>query len=303
MANTAHQAIWTVKINDMIQDIFPETKAEMVTLNDGTKLSAKLVEIATSLDGKVTTEALAETLKGYVKTEAGKGLSAEDFTTAFKAKLEGIAAGAQVNVIESVKVNGVAQAISDKAVDIKMPTKVSELSNDSNFQTEAQVNAKISSVYKPGGSVAFASLPAADEASLGMVYNVTDAFATDAKFVEGAGQSYPAGTNVVVVKQGDAYKYDVLAGFVDLTDYAKRSEIPTGKLAAKDTVEESDLAAALAKKITDADTAKHTHANKATLDKIDADKLTALESKARIFVSKEQPKDMTENDLWLRLTD
>lgn len=279
MANTAHQAIWTIKINDMLQDIFPETKAEMVTLSDGTKLSAKLVEIATSLDGKVTAEALAETLKGYVKTEAGKGLSAEDFTAAFKAKLEGIAAGAQVNVIEFVKVNGVAQSITDKAVDIKMPTKVSELSNDKKYQTEDEVNAKISSVYKPGGSVAFAKLPTAAAGVLGMVYNVTDGFTTDAKFVEGAGKSYPAGTNVVVVAVDGGYKYDVLAGFVDLTGYATKTEIA-------DTV-----------------AAKHTHANKTTLDKIDEAKLTALESKARIFVSKEQPKDMTENDLWLRLTD
>ena len=279
MSNTAHQAIWTVKINDMLQDIFPETKAEMVTLSDGTKLSAKLVEIATSLDGKVTAEALAETLKGYVKTEAGKGLSAEDFTTALKAKLEGIAAGAQVNVIESVKVNGVAQSITDKAVDITVPTKVSELSNDKKYQTEDEVNAKISSVYKPGGSVAFAKLPTAAAGVLGMVYNVTDGFTTDAKFVEGAGKSYPAGTNVVVVAVDGGYKYDVLAGFVDLTGYATKTEIA-------DTV-----------------AAKHTHANKTTLDKIDEAKLTALESKARIFVSKEQPKDMTENDLWLRLTD
>lgn len=57
---------------------------------------------------------------------------------------------------------------------------------------------------------------------LGNVYNVTDAFTTTANFVEGAGNKYPKGTNVVVVKVGDAYKYDVLAGFVDLSGYVEK---------------------------------------------------------------------------------
>ena len=57
---------------------------------------------------------------------------------------------------------------------------------------------------------------------LGNVYNVTDAFTTTNNFVEGAGNKYPKGTNVVVVKVGDAYKYDVLAGFVDLSGYVEK---------------------------------------------------------------------------------
>lgn len=97
------------------------------------------------------------------------------------------------------------------------------------YQTEAQVdtkiNAKIASVYKPGGTVAFASLPAASADNLGMVYNVSDAFTTDARFVEGAGYNYVAGTNVVIVENGGSYKYDVLAGFVDLTNYWSEDEL------------------------------------------------------------------------------
>lgn len=86
--------------------------------------------------------------------------------------------------------------------------------------TKTEVDAKISSVYKPAGSAAFASLPTLAEDVLGNVYNVTDAFTTTADFVEGAGSKYPSGTNVVVVQSGDAYKFDVLAGFVDLSAYA-----------------------------------------------------------------------------------
>lgn len=43
-------------------------------------------------------------------------------TNAEGTKLAGIAEGAQVNVIEKIKVNGVEQAVTDKAVDIKVPT-------------------------------------------------------------------------------------------------------------------------------------------------------------------------------------
>lgn len=83
--------------------------------------------------------------------------------------------------------------------------------------TKEELNAKISAVYKPAGSVAFADLPALAEGVLGNVYNVTNAFTTTDSFVEGAGNKYPKGTNVVVVKPGEDYKFDVLAGFVDLS--------------------------------------------------------------------------------------
>ncbi len=112
-----------------------------------------------------------------------------------------------------------------------LPTKVSDLSNDSKFQTEEQVvasiNAKLSSTYKAGGSVAFASLPELSEDNLGLVVNVTDKFTATADFVEGAGGKHPAGTNVAVVKSGEDYKYDVLAGFVDLSGYVTEDSLGT----------------------------------------------------------------------------
>ena len=84
---------------------------------------------------------------------------------------------------------------------------------------KSAIDAAIASVYKPAGSVAFANLPSPVKALLGNVYDVTDAFTTDSKFVN-SGQSYPAGTNVVVINTtGTTYKYDVLPGFIDLTPY------------------------------------------------------------------------------------
>ena len=66
--------------------------------------------------------------------------------------------------------------------------------------------------------------PVAEE-NLGLVVNVTDAFTTTDNFVDGAGGAYPAGTNVVVVKSGEDYKYDALSGIVDLSGYVAKTDI------------------------------------------------------------------------------
>ena len=92
-------------------------------------------------------------------------------------------------------------------------------------QTDDKISAAISSVYKPAGSTTFAALPTPAANVLGNVYNVTDAFTTTDQFVEGAGKSYPAGTNVAVVLVGEDYKYDVLSGMVDLSNYSTTDEI------------------------------------------------------------------------------
>lgn len=81
------------------------------------------------------------------------------------------------------------------------------------------IKSAIASVYKPGGSSAFADLPPLTEAFEGYVLNITDAFTTTEDFVEGAGKDYPAGTNIVCVSTRTGYKWDVLAGMVDLSGY------------------------------------------------------------------------------------
>lgn len=119
----------------------------------------------------------------------------------------------------------------------EIPTQVSALANDAKYQTEEQVaaaiKARVSSTYKAGGSVAFADLPELTEVNLGMVVNVTDSFTTSEAFVEGAGKKHPAGTNVAVVavtegegeSQTTGYRYDVLAGFVNLSGYVKAEDM------------------------------------------------------------------------------
>ena len=102
--------------------------------------------------------------------------------------------------------------------------------NAANSATEAQGYAEytkqlvdgLGGVYIPQGSLAFASLPAQPAAQYqGYVWNITDAFTTDSRFLEGAGESVPAGANVACVLVDGAYKYDVLSGIVDLSNYAQ----------------------------------------------------------------------------------
>lgn len=83
----------------------------------------------------------------------GKGLSTNDYTTTEKNKLSGIASGAQVNVIETIKVNNTALTPSSKAVNITVPTKTSDITNDSGFITISDV---------PEGAVASTTTPNMD---------------------------------------------------------------------------------------------------------------------------------------------
>lgn len=131
-------------------------------------------------------------------------------------------------------------------------------------QTEVndKIAAAISSVYKPAGSSAFADLPTPAKALLGNVYNVSDKFTTDAKFVEGAGKKYPAGTNVVIVAVDTEYKYDVLAGMVDLSDYATTSAVNTTVNALHTGITDGTVVAGKAKADEDGNNIKSTYVTK-----------------------------------------
>ena len=87
--------------------------------------------------------------------------------------------GAQANKIESIKVNGAAQAIgSDKSVNITVPTKTSQLNNDSTFQTSAQVVAAINTAISKSGHASFQkvdAVPTVDAAKENILYLVMNA--------------------------------------------------------------------------------------------------------------------------------
>lgn len=91
----------------------------------------------------------------------------------------------------------------------------------SSTQTITAADLGLADVYKPQGSVTFANLPATpNESNYGYVWNISDDFTTDSRFLEGAGKACPAGTNVGVIEQDSAYYYDIFGAFVDLSNYA-----------------------------------------------------------------------------------
>ena len=83
--------------------------------------------------------------------------------------------GSQANVIETIKVNGTAQTIKDKAVDITVPTKTSQLENDKKFQTDTEVSSAIQTAISKSGHASYqkvSAVPAVDAAQENILYLV-----------------------------------------------------------------------------------------------------------------------------------
>ena len=191
------------KVDDIIAEGGEPNVIEVVKVN-GTALTpdankAVNVEVPEDLSDLTNTGADPYATESYVDENGGK--------------------------IDKIKVNNVEQTISNKTVNITVPEDLEDLTNTGSdpFVQQSDLDAAIVGALKPKGSVVFASLPALTAANLNNVYNITDAFITTADFVEGAGKSYPAGTEVAIINNGtDAspvYKYSVYSGFIDLSNY------------------------------------------------------------------------------------
>ena len=97
----------------------------------GSTSIAALSEVYSPLGHKHTTAEITDL------TEATQGKSGL-MSAADKTKIDGIAEKAQVNVVEGIKVNGNKLTPDTlKDVDIPVPTKTSDIVNDSNFAVDA----------------------------------------------------------------------------------------------------------------------------------------------------------------------
>ena len=177
-------------------------------------------------------------VNAFVKKDGSKVLSDNNYTTAEKEKLAGLnnytLPEASANTLGGVKVgagleinSGVLSATGGGTADSvdwsnvqNKPTKVSDFTNDSGFQTasdvqgaistateglatEEYVNSKVSTVYKYKGSVANEdALPQSPE--VGDVYNLED-----------------TGANVA----WDGTKWDNLGMTIDLSGYVQEDEL------------------------------------------------------------------------------
>lgn len=103
-------------------------------ISDAGELSLAGVEMS-----KVT--GLPDALKAKVDAVEGKGLSTNDFTDDLKGKLEGVESGANANLIEIVKANGVALNIDEKAVNIPLAGEAAGLVVSSDAENKVAVGA------------------------------------------------------------------------------------------------------------------------------------------------------------------
>ena len=289
LQNARIQNLATAPQNPVEGQIYYNTTDKMVYKYDGVQWSA--------MGSAYTLPVATSSVLGGVKI--GDGVSVD-------------ANGVLSTDIQTIKVNGTAQSVSNNEVDITVPTTVAELSDASDyalttdlptatsdltndgdgtspFATEAYVGTQLgdylelaggtmtgdiamgsnkitglatptvasdaatkdyvdaiaTGALKPSGSVAFANLPALSASELNNLYNITDAFTTTADFVEGAGKSYPAGTNVAIINVGTAqsptYKYDAMTGVIDTSSFATKTEVnglittTTGTIGTSDT--------------------------------------------------------------------
>ena len=145
-----------------VADAIATAKSEAISDAEGKIATAKQEAINDAAGKYATTGALSQldarldTLESYdhstyatkdeLKTTDDKAVSNAASITNLTNRLDGIVAqGGEPNTINTIKVNGVAQTIdSEKAVDISIPTKFSEITDDSGFDariTAAQTQA------------------------------------------------------------------------------------------------------------------------------------------------------------------
>lgn len=99
--------------------------------------------------------------------------------TALEDRIDNLATvGGEPNVITAIKVNGTALPVENKAVNVPVPTAVSELTNDSKFQSDTQVSAAIQTAIAATGHAVFQkvdAVPAPEEAQDNVLYLVMNA--------------------------------------------------------------------------------------------------------------------------------
>lgn len=109
-------------------------------------------------------------------------------------------------------------------------------SGDPTYDNNSKYWAGRAAIYAQGalryqGSIPFANIPTTGQVG-GDMYNITDDFTTDARFIEGAGVFCPAGTNIAWVAASS--KWDILSvmkigSLDDLTDVSIISPIQGGQ--------------------------------------------------------------------------
>ena len=146
--------------NDLTNELKATYDAKQDALTAGDNISISnagvISAVDTIYDDTQVKSDISALQSGKVDKVQGKGLSTEDYTTAEKTKLSGIESGAEVNIIEEVKVNNTALTPdANRSVNVSVPTAVSGLTNDLDFQTETEVEALITAAIAGVTQISF----------------------------------------------------------------------------------------------------------------------------------------------------
>ena len=162
LIGTLPEGVTATTIVGYIQEVVAAEKTRAEGIEAG--LAERIGALETSVgDGGSVKDMIDEAVGDAVEAEAtrvdgllenkvdkvdGKGLSTNDLTNDLKANYDAAyahsqvahaPADAQANVIESVKVNGTALTITDKAVDITVPTDNAELINGAGYLVASDI--------------------------------------------------------------------------------------------------------------------------------------------------------------------
>lgn len=155
---------------ETLVNIIKGTYAEKTDLSLVSQVATNAAQAATALENSKQDKLIAGS--NIQIAEDGKTISATDTTyvdattstsglmsATDKTKLDGVATGAQVNTIETVKVNSSALTPDiNKAIDIKVPTVLSELTDDVGFVDRSNFENEIENVRTEMASKLDASL-------------------------------------------------------------------------------------------------------------------------------------------------
>lgn len=146
----ANKSTFALAANVVANETFNQHVTDADTRMDGidqTIANLKVKDVDTTGVLSLTEGVVGIDLSNYVTKDGNKVLSDENYSTAEKSKLEGIAAGAQVNLIETIKVNGSDLAVENKAVNIDLVNHLAgKLSINGQVLADAEDNGVLAAV-------------------------------------------------------------------------------------------------------------------------------------------------------------
>lgn len=279
MSNPSKNATFKAIIDAVVTELMFKTTGDQVYLNETTTVSAKIAEMIAAINLRAKTEdvnGLIEELTAEIEKKAGSDdVTAEidalrkthtDDTATFNAKFDELLVEMS-NMIDALR----QEILGDVPVEA--------------YDTFTELAAYIEEHQEVSDALTAAIGTKADK-------SVVDEHTTKIGELE----------NNVAGNRSDIDELTETVKSHATLISSKVDESTLGSLATKDTISETDLDAELKEKVNAASDGNHSHENKTTLDGITSDRATSWDGKATLHISVEQPEDISNSDIWFRIT-